>query len=82
MNNSTNGSGCVLSPEWNPVQLSYITNAIITLVLTPPAVVLNVVVMVKYSRLHVKERRRNSMFLILNQGENIIFVLDIIKDLP
>ena len=65
---NTNCSICVLSPQHDPIQLSYNINALIIAVITLPAISLNVVVMRNYLRLHPTQKSRNSMFLIFNQG--------------
>lgn len=65
---NTNCSICVLSPQHDPIQLSYNINALIIAIITLPAISLNVVVMRNYLRLHPTQKSRNSMFLIFNQG--------------
>ena len=63
---------CVVYTPYNssdttsyPVQLTYVINGVVTLFLTPPAVGLNVVVIVKYLHLPRHEKQHNSKFFIL-----------------
>ena len=56
--------GDVPSPE----QSSYIINVLIDLTFTIPCLILNGIIVIKYHRLPVEEKKRNSMFLIFNQA--------------
>ena len=54
-------------------QLSYTITSVVTLLLIIPAIVLNLVVIVKYFNLSPVERRQNSKLLILNQAITDVF---------